>query len=66
MVRSICISFVRGWVVIWPLSVGLVVAFSCLAATVGYVPTAFVGWGVGLGCDVLSLLAFSMRVICAG
>jgi hypothetical protein len=61
MARSICISIVRGSVAIWPLPVGLVVAMRCLAATVVSVPTVFVGWGVGLVCDGLSLFS----VLCA-
>jgi hypothetical protein len=30
---------------------------------VGFVPTVFVGWAVGLLCDVLSLLVFCVLVI---
>ena len=36
-----------------------------LAATVGYIPTDFVGWDVGLVCGVSCPLAFSVSFICA-
>ncbi len=44
---------------------GSFVAGDLPAATVGYVPTVFVGWDVSLVCRVLSLLAFYVPFICA-
>jgi len=54
-----------GSVEIWPLSISLVVPFCCPAVKDGSVSTVFVGWGVGLVCDGLSLLVFSVRFICS-
>ncbi len=48
-----------------PLAFGLVVASGRPAATVEYIPTVFAGFGVGLVCNVLSLLVFCVRIICA-
>jgi hypothetical protein len=35
------------------------------AATVGFIPTVFVGWVVGLVCGVSGLLEFFASFICA-
>ncbi len=54
---SICISFaLRGDMI--SLAFGVSMAGGLTAATVGYVPTAFVCWGVGLVCRVSCLMAF--------
>ena len=64
ILRSICIKTAGGSVANLPVSVGLV-ASGWLVATDGYVPTVFVGWGVGLACRVLCLLLYYVRFICA-
>ena len=61
-----CISIMEGSAAICPLSVSLEVAIFRPVATIGFVPTVFIGWGVGLVYDGLSLLVSSVRFICVG
>ncbi len=57
MACAFCIFFPGGSGVVLSLRVGVMVGF-LLAATVGFIPTVFVGWVVGLVCGVSGLLEF--------
>ena len=65
MLWYICIALTGGSEPILPTSVGLM-AGGLPAATVGPDPTVFVGWDVSLVCNVLCLLIFFVRFVCAG
>jgi len=61
---SICIAFEMGGEMI-PLACGGLMSDGLPVATVGYVPTIFVCWGVGLVCRVLCPMALCVLSICA-
>jgi len=64
VLRYVCIEITGGDVADLLVSVSLM-ASGWPSATVGYVPTIFVGWGVDLVCRVFCLLVYSVRFICA-
>ena len=49
----------------FPSACGVLVSGGWPAAPVGYVPTVFVCWGVGLVCRVVCLMAFRVLFTCA-
>ena len=60
---SICLSFPEGSGVVLSACVDVMAGF-LPAATVGSVPTVFVGWVVGWVCIVSCLLEFFVSFIC--
>ena len=61
--RSICVSVEMGGNK-FPSACGVLASGSWPAVTVGYVPTVFVCWGVGLVCRAVCLMAFCVLYIC--